>query len=73
MAYMNMILIGTLYDGNNFDILLTNSFLTYYFVLFLLPWVASPNFDIYNFRLFWSVRADDNETEAKLVRCGQLG
>ena len=36
MAYMNMILIGTLKDNMNYDIPSRNRFLIYYFVLFLL-------------------------------------
>ena len=34
MAYMNMILIGTLKDNIKYDILLRNRFLIHYFVLF---------------------------------------
>ena len=36
MAYMNMILIGTLKDNMNYDIASRNRFLIYNFVLFLL-------------------------------------
>ena len=36
MAYMNMILIGTLKDNIKYDILSRNRFLIHYFVLFLL-------------------------------------
>ncbi len=36
MACMNMILVGTLKNNMNFDILSRNCFLIYYFVLFLL-------------------------------------
>ena len=73
MAYMNMILIRTLKDKINFDILSTNSFLFYYFVLFLLDEAPERIFKIYNFLTFPSVRAYDNETAAKLVCRGQLG
>ena len=73
MAYMNMILIRTLKDKINFDILSTKSFLLHSFLLFQLNQAPDRNFKIYNFSLFSSVRADDNETAAKLVCRGQLG
>ena len=72
MAYMNMILIRTLKDNMNFDIVSKNCFQFTHFLLFHL--VAPERiFKIYNFPTLPSVRAYDNETAAKLVCRGQIG
>ena len=52
MAYMNRILIGTINNNINIDILSRNSFLIYYFVLFQLHQSPSPYFGIYDFSTF---------------------
>ena len=73
MAHMNMILIGTLKDNINCDILSRNRFLFDCFVLFQLHQSLEWILEFRIFRLFPSVRAYDNETEAKLVCRGQIG
>ena len=73
MANMDMILIGTLKDNIKYDILSRNRFLIHYFVLFWQHEGQEWILEFTIFRLFPSVRADDNKTEAKLVCRGQLG
>ena len=74
MAHMNLILIATLKDNINYNILSRNRFLIHYFVLFLLHEAQKWILEFTIFRLFWLMRANDNETAAKLlcrVRIGQ--
>ena len=52
MAYMNMILIGTLKDNISCNILSRNCFLIYYFVLFLLHQSLTWVFKFMTFQLF---------------------
>ena len=73
MAYMNMILIGTLKDNMNYDIPSRNRFLIYYFVLFLLHQSLTWILKFMIFQLFWLMRANGNETEAKLLCRVQIG
>ena len=73
MAYMNMILIGTLKDNINYDIPSRNRFLIYYFVLFLLHQSLTWILKFMIFQLFWLMRANGNETEAKLLCRVQIG
>ena len=73
MGYMNMILIGTLKDNINFDILSRNRFLIYYFVLFLLHQSLMLMLKCTIFRQFWSVRNEDDDTAVKLLRRVQIG
>ena len=73
MAYMNMILIGTLKDNINCDNLSRNRFLFDSFVLFLLHEGLEWILEFRIFWLFWLMCANGNETAAKLVCCGQIG
>ena len=73
MAYMNMILIGTLKDNMNYNIASRNCFLIYYFILFLLHQSLTWMLKFMIFGLFWLMRANGNETEAKLLCRVQIG
>ena len=72
MAYMNMILIGTLKDNIKYDILSRNRFLIHYFVLF---WQNEAQEWILEFTIFWLfpfIRANDHKTAAKLLCLVQI-
>ena len=73
MAYMNMILIGTLKDNINCDILSRNHSLFNDFVLFQLHQALEWILKFRIFWLFWLMRANGNETEAKLLCRVQIG
>ena len=73
MAYMNMILIGTLNNNINIDILSRNRFQFNYFVLFLLQHLIHPILEYTIFRLFRSVRNEDDDTATKLLFTAQIG
>ena len=73
MTHMNLILIATLKDNINYDILSRNCFLIHYFVLFQLHQSLEWILEFMIFQLFWLMRANGNEIEAKLLCRVQIG
>ena len=73
MAYMNMILTGTLKDNIKCDILSRNRFQFTYFLLFLLDEAQEWILEFTIFRLFPFKRANDHEPAAKLLCRVQIG
>ena len=72
MAYMNMILIGTLKDNIKYDILSRSCFQFTYFLLFLLDEAQEWISEFTIFRHFPFIRANDHETAAKLLCLVQI-
>ena len=73
MACTNMILIGTLKDNMNFDVLTRNRFLIHYFVLFWQHEGQEWILEFTIFRHFPFIRANDHKTAAKLLCRVQIG